>query len=339
MPLEIATLGYVGFDNLGDEAILAGIAGALRSREIFGNASITALTASPERTRILHPGLAPRPRGSLRSLASRLKGTDLFILGGGSLFQDATSIRSVAWYALAARIARTRARRVLWWGHGIGPLRSRWSRRMVATVARNADAITVRDPASAELLKVCGHQGSIEVVPDPAYLLDPPTPAALREGTVVAWRAWGDRTGPPAGAGFVGPVRGIAMHPGDESSLPAGDRLDWMAWNDPLTKVVSSLAGARMVVAVRLHALVFSVVARTPFVAVSYDPKVTALAKATGQGDVCVPIEDCDADALRRAIENVEATWDARHAHLDRVAREFREGAARPARIAEEWFA
>lgn len=268
-----------------------------------------------------------------------MRGTDLFVLGGGSLFQDATSIRSVLWYALAARFARAGARKVLWWGHGIGPLNSPIARRLVAMTARQADAITVRDPASARLLKDCGYRGSVELVPDPAFLLPLPDAPVDRAGTVVAWRSWSGRSGPPSGAWFPEPVRTLPMHPPDAGALPDGERIDWTSMDQPLSRVLSAVASARLVVAVRLHALIFSVVVGTPFVAISYDPKVAALAEATGQQDACIALDECDASRLDAATRRVLDQWPQRHAHLAELARRFRSEAARPAVIAEEWFA
>jgi len=339
MSLDIVALGYFGFNNLGDEAILSGMTSALRNTAVFRDANMTALTFDPGATRRLHPGVTPVPRRPLRTLSRRMPRTDLFVLGGGSLFQDATSLRSVVWYTMAAAIARAKSRRVLWWAHGIGPLHSPIARRLVAMTAHKADAVTVRDPASALLLKECGFSGSVEVVPDPAFLLATPEPKATRAGSVVAWRSWAANSGPPRGAFFPEPVRALPMHPSDDAAFRGDGRIDWLASDSPFPEVLDAIAAARLVVAVRLHALIFATAVATPFVAVSYDPKVTALAESVGEGDACIPLAACDAQALEATIGRVMEGWSDRHARLRAQAGEFRARAARPAHMAAEWFA
>jgi polysaccharide pyruvyl transferase CsaB len=349
--VKIAALGYYGFGNLGDEAVLAGIRRALATETKTRDADFLVLSNDPVGTKTLHPGVTASDRWKWRETVSALKGTDLFILGGGSLLQDATSARSVLWYALAALIARRRARRVLWWGQGIGPLNANVSRQMVRAVANQADAITVRDESSRNLLKEIGAKGSITLVADPAFALEPryPPDSESRPTCAFALRRWkDDRLGRAfAGGDGWGAVGGssplaIPMHlPEDDEYAreTPGENIPRFRWRDSGASVEETLgrfARSELVVAMRLHALIFAARCAVPFVALSYDPKVDALARAAGQEDVLLSVNDVSRDALIAAVERARDTADARRRALADFATARRDQAILPATVAAD---
>jgi polysaccharide pyruvyl transferase CsaB len=351
-PLRVAALGYYGFRNLGDEAVLAGIRRALADQ--FGaGLDLLVLSNSPEDTCRFHAGVRSVDRWSWRAVSFALRGTDLFILGGGSLLQDTTSARSVLWYALMATLARRRARRVLWWGQGIGPLHGGTARRLVRWIARQADAITVRDSESATLLKRIGVRDVIEVVADPAFALDPKPDAGddRRFGCLLALRPW--KTDAIAGVSsrlfqetmtrYASPAALLPMHvPADRvfvETLPGYDAseiqmLDWSAAGATVGTALGWVSRAECVVAMRLHALIFAARCGTPFVALSYDPKVDALARESRQEDVLVPVESFPGDRLFETLHHVRSNAPRRRDQLRDFATDQKRRARRPAEIA-----
>lgn len=347
---RVAALGYYGFGNLGDEAVLAGIRRAV-STEF--DADWLVLSNSPAETEQLHQGVRATNRWKWREAASALKNTDLFIFGGGSLLQDATSARSVIWYALMALLARRRARRVLWWGQGIGPLHSSVSRRLVRLIANQADALTVRDDDSARLLKEVGTRGVLTTVADPAFALTPDTAGITSNSpaAVLSLRAWkNDVLGQAlTGADLVnrlsnltrGPVEAVPMHLPEDTEYARrvlGDTpaFDWRANGRTIEQTLARFAGARLVVAMRLHALIFAARCGVPFVALAYDPKVTALATAAGQTDALLPLEGITKESLLQTGERVLANETERRARLREWGQTQQERALIPARLAAE---
>jgi polysaccharide pyruvyl transferase CsaB len=333
--MKISALGYYGFGNLGDEAVLAGIRTALG--ETFPKAEFLVLTNDAAATQTLHPGVQTANRWRWKDAITALQGTDLFVFGGGSLLQDATSARSVLWYALMAAIARRKAQRVLWWGQGVGPLQSPTSRTLVRLIGNQADAITVRDEKSAALLKELGVKRSIEVVADPAFALTP-APASQPHGVLVALRRW-PGVSPSTLAHALPGATALPMHLPDD--LEAQGELpcyNWQLAGARVEDVLGQVAVAELCVAMRLHALIFAARCATPFVALSYDPKVVALARAAGQDDALLDATTVTPEQLRETIRRVRETSVERRRQLQDFARTERLRAHRPATLASEWF-
>lgn len=347
-PPRVAALGYYGFGNLGDEAVLAGIRQALNA--VAGPTEFLVLSHNPAESERLHPGVRAVNRWRWRDLAAALRGTDLFVFGGGSLLQDATSARSILWYALAALLARRRSRRVLWWGQGIGPLRASSSRRLVRLIANQADVLTVRDPASADLLKEVGSRRSIEVVADPAFVLEPAGAGTRPTNDVLllALRSWRApeplREAVKTVLALPGEITAFPMHLPDDMTFLRGlissevRVVNWQESGGTLSDTLAQFQAARLVVAMRLHALILAARCATPFVALSYDPKVDALARAAGQEDALLTVESLTGARLVDVIQNVQATRAARVEHLQAFSVQQAARAHRPAQIAAQWL-
>jgi polysaccharide pyruvyl transferase WcaK-like protein len=155
---RILISGFYGFDNAGDEAVLAAMLQLFRERR--ANLDLVVLSAAPEATERLH-GVQALPRMSRRVVASAIATCDLFVSGGGSLLQDSTSARSAIYY-LALIYLATRARKpVALYCQGIGPLRRPALRRLTRFVLSRTSLITVRDEESARELHRLGVGGGV----------------------------------------------------------------------------------------------------------------------------------------------------------------------------------
>jgi polysaccharide pyruvyl transferase WcaK-like protein len=93
-----------------------------------------------------------------------------------------------------------------------------------------------------------------------------------------------------------------------------------MAPGADLGAQLAAIGSARLVIGMRLHALVLAAAAGVPAIAVSYDPKVDAFATRVGQtivGNVGAPIDPAAVvAAARRALDSDPAPYRARVAEL-----------------------
>jgi len=167
-PKRILVSGYYGFSNVGDEAILLSMHQALCNA--IPNIEVTVLSAKPEETRREH-GLKAISRLDAMAIWRELRRSDLLISGGGSLFQDLTSSRSLWLYLCVVLLAVLAGCPVMVYAQGIGPLRGRMNRMLVAALLRKTALITVRDQESLDELK------RLNVVNVPAHLTADPVMA------------------------------------------------------------------------------------------------------------------------------------------------------------------
>ncbi len=155
--------GYYGTGNGGDEALLASLLQMLPS-----NVQPLVLSANPKATEKLHQ-VESSDRYLVWSLLKALKRSDLFIWGGGSLMQDATSARNPIYYGGLMGLASGMGLKTIAWAQGIGPLDRSLSRWVTKRVFSACDLITVRDHSSAQML--ANWQIPCIVAPDPVWAL------------------------------------------------------------------------------------------------------------------------------------------------------------------------
>lgn len=322
---DILICGYYGAGNAGDDASLAAVAGRLAAHDPTAR-----LTATVRGRRGGIPA-GVRTVRTLREIKKELKKSRLLVFGGGSLLQDATSLRSLIFYAWVLRKAeRTGCPSVIW--GGVGPLTTRTARRIAARAVRRTDAVYARDSAAAaEFFSL----GARRVIParDPAADTKPEDiPPELEKtipwGRYIAFfprsiaalrRPGGKRTGKKADDALFSALTGAAqrladglgavpvfaaMSPEDNAvcrrmadetggrAIPAGT----------LTPggLVTLAAGADAVIAVRLHAAIFACSADVPTVIVDHDPKTAGF--AADAHIPALPVGGLTADMIADAV-------------------------------------
>ncbi|QZA32412.1 polysaccharide pyruvyl transferase CsaB [Hydrogenibacillus sp. N12] len=329
---HVLIVGYYGFHNAGDDAVLFGILQALKTK--FPGLQATVLSNAPEETARTF-GIRAVNRWRPGPIIRAIRAADFVVVGGGTLLQDRTSPRSPLYYLGITELAKRFGKPVFYYGQGFGPIVHASSRFFIRRVLSGVDLIIMRDAESARELEKTGVRGvPIAVTADPALAIDPAiadrergravladhgrTPK--RPLAVVSVRPWKDRTAhllPLARAldrvadrGFeivfiamqraqdVEPalrVRAAMTRPAAVVRTP----LDFRA-------IFGVIAEADLLIGMRLHALIFAALHGVPFVPLSYDPKIDRFVESVG----LVPplsIEALQADAL---MERIEATMN-----------------------------
>ena len=286
---KVVISGYYGFGNFGDEAILQVLINNLKNI----NADITVISRNPTKTFMTHDVKSVFMFdifGLIRSIAK----SDILISGGGSLLQDVTSKRSLFYYLFVIFLSVLFCKRFIIFAQGIGPIKSKFARKITAKLLKKASLITVRDERSKNLLNEWGLEA--QTVNDPVWGIKTKSPRP--KGKIgVQLREWKYMTD----EFFINLVKIIAKEFENNeiyiySLQNKQDKEICMRFENYLhienpkvkTKVLSDLSVNDMInsmrdleylVAMRYHAIMIGLKYGIKTLAINYDPKVESIAQ------------------------------------------------------------
>jgi polysaccharide pyruvyl transferase CsaB len=305
--------GYIGCGNLGDDAIALGFMEAAHKEYDF-----IILSGNPDATYNQYK-VHSIQRRDMKAVDKAIEACDALVFPGGSIFQDVTSMRSVAYYAQLVKKAKKQGKKVLLLSQGVGPLNRFLGKKMAAGAFRAADAVTVRDPSSAAAIKALGVNRPVKVTADGAFLL--PKADASDEGAsfgVGDMKAVGLSPRPYGGKGEVVALFGelarllfqanyvpvlMEMDKNEDGALiqaisnAQGGRIPDMRKMTSPTQVQGRIARMEAVIAMRLHAGILAATVGIPPLMISYDPKVDAFARQIGIGQA-IPFNGASAQKI-----------------------------------------
>ena len=283
--------GYYGMGNGGDEALLASLLQMLPEQ-----VTPIVLSGDPAQTQERYQ-VETVPRKSLGAILRALWRSDAFIWGGGSLMQDASSVLNPVYYAGLMLLAQLMGKQTIAWAQGIGPLNKQTSRWLTRLALGRCGAISVRDRNSAALLSQW--QRSCLLAPDPVWALDyepvkglwdlpaPRVVVALRphkhlseprlEAIAQALNRFQQATGVCLLLVPFQPSRDLAIAEHIASQLSGAHYIYRL---EQPQQIKGLFRGVEMTIAMRFHALVMSAAEGCRSFAISYDPKVDALAQS-----------------------------------------------------------
>lgn len=235
------------------------------------------------------------------------------IVGGGSLLQDATSFRSLAYYLAILRFALFWGKPILFYGCGLGPFTRTLSRWMVSRVLRRS-FLLLRDEESCHLARQLGTRPSRVVLGvDPVFLLQDllPEKNAHPQKVAVFLRAVGGEKKEVLFRSLrallprVPEMELVAFH----RELD-GDFVDGLATRlgvrsrsfEQTEEVFTYFQGVGMVFSMRFHPLVLATMLEIPWVAFDVDPKLRALASLFS-GENLLSLEGLSPEALTALYE------------------------------------
>ncbi|HEU4388691.1 MAG TPA: polysaccharide pyruvyl transferase family protein, partial [Blastocatellia bacterium] len=353
--MRIVLTGFFGAGNLGDEAILAS--------EIRGfshhspGCSFAVASFSPEFHRAL--GLEAFHARDNAALTDAISRADLLVVGGGGLWQDywgwnpgdlfAPEPSNIAFYARGPLAASALGVPFVLFANGIGPLKDPLTRKTIGSLAELAESVSVRDEESSELLRLCGYQGGIVGVADPAFAIKPdasgviPRTRRLRIG--VAPRLWVHGPAPESFLEMLGQALALVCERQEteliflpfqrsNSAVAEDDRTaivqvrqalrdsqaDIFAVEPETPEAAAGWLGTcDVVLTMRLHGSVLAAVGGVPSVAVAIDPKLTSNARVLLSSDLVVDPSSCTPESIEASVFRALNSRESRVGGLNRT--------------------
>ncbi len=355
----VAILGYYGFGNTGDDALLRAILEDLREQAPMAGPVV--LSFRPQKTRADY-GVQSINRFNLFAIRRLFSRIHLFISGGGSLIQDVTSTKSLLYYLWMIRLAKKKGLPVMLYANGIGPVVKEKDRRRVAPVLNTVDCITLRDEASLQTLRDLGvTKPDITLSADPALGIR----SYDTDGAKRLLQSYGLSDGEPFFCLSIRRWRGAPE--GLDSHFAA--LADYIAQtyhltpvfvpmqyekDIPLCRLVQSKMKKRAVlldqnmdtslilgvmslseaaVAVRLHMLIFGTLLGLPVMGIDYDPKVRGFQTYIGQPYCLQPSQISDG-SWKTSVDSFFQNRSAIRAEIEQILPSLQEKAKQSAVLA-----
>lgn len=302
------------------------------------NFEVSTLSGNPDETYRLY-GINSIARKDMGAVKRAILEHDALVFPGGSIFQDVTSVRSVAYYSQLVKIAKGANKRVAMLAQGVGPLNKFLGKRMALQAYNMADIVSVRDPGSAQSLRSLGLKKKVFVTADMAFLLPPPREIPDQETFKIGDMQTVGLSPRPHGKGkdVVNLFGGLARLLFQAKLMPVLIEMD-RAEDGPLILEISKEQGGKIpdlrkiqtpmqlqqrlvrmdgVIAMRLHAGVLAATVGVPALMVSYDPKVAAFAKLMDFGNAPA-VEGLSSQRLFDRYMEFQKDRDKNRASLDK---------------------
>ncbi len=300
--MKVLISGYYGFYNIGDEAILKSIIEALKNED--PNIEIVVLSNDVEYTKSTYKVDAIN-RWKLSDIYKELLKSDGLISGGGSLFQDVTSSRSIFYYTGIIWLAKLARKPIFIYAQGIGPIEKKNNRRIVGKFFNKVDYITLRDSESMSLLESIGVNKKIEIVPDPVmgfnidnFKFELSKYYTNKDYITISIRDWKKNNNEfqksiastcDSIAEYGINIVFVPMH-GEHDEKASKEIARLMKHNAKvlpkdltMEEKMMYIKGSKLMIGMRLHALIFAANVGTPMIGISYDPKIDSYLKLINQ--------------------------------------------------------
>lgn len=317
--------GYYGFNNTGDEAMIETMSVLLAKR----NYGLIVLSSNPEKTKELY-NVQAYDRYKISDVIKAIRKADIVVSGGGTLFQDITSKKSIWYYLGVVKLAKLLGKKVCVAYQGMGPIDTKLYRDMTKRTLNKkfVKLVALRDKNAIEYAKEIGIKENKTIFSsDMVFMMQPPAKErslkilkdnlhGYTDGQKLigfSVREWKDKDRTDLFAELAdrlvekydarivffpfhkpkdAEISKIIMH-----KMKHEDATTLIPNRYLPSEILGTMGLMDVNIGVRLHSLVFSAVMNVPTIGISYDPKIDGFLEMINMAPVCT-YEDISVDKL-----------------------------------------
>lgn len=324
--------GYYGFNNTGDEAMIETMSMLLAKKDY----RLIVLSSNPEKTQELY-NVQAYDRYKFSEIIKAIKNADIVISGGGTLFQDITSKKSIWYYLGIIKIAQLMRKKICVAYQGMGPINTKLYRKMTKKILnkKSVKLIALRDKHAIEYAKEIGiKENKLLFSSDMVFMMEPPPKERClkilndnvhnyKENEKLigfSVREWKDKDRTDLFAEIAdklvekynarivffpfhkpkdAEISKIIMH-----KMKNEDKATLIPNRYLPSEILGTMGLMDINIGVRLHSLVFSAVTNTPTIGISYDPKIDGFLEMINMTPVCT-YEDINTERILLKVEEM----------------------------------
>lgn len=345
--IKILITGYYGFFNSGDDAILTSMCSDIRALDM--KSEITIISNNPLVTKKEYKTESAY-RFDFKSVIRKIKETDILLMGGGSLLQDRTSTKSLIYYLSILWLAKKFNKKCMIYANGIGPIRRKFNRYITKKVLNKVDVITLREKLSEkELYKLGVNKPIVKVTADPVFnlqtmdinvddILAGENIDTSKPFAAILFRNWKDESK------YVKKIAKVCdyivktydmnilfipmKYPADISvSKSISNKMECNSYilekQYDVNTIIQIIGQTKIVLSMRLHALLYATLKGIPMVGFIYDPKVKYFLEELEMNTIS-DIRDFEVNEVINHIDKMLETYDEFQVSIKEKARHLK---------------
>lgn len=279
--------GYFGFENIGDDAILLSEINFLKKENFIP----IILTKSGKK--IFNEESIDRY--NFLKIIKLKNQFNSFILGGGGIFQDSTSFRSLIYYLSLINLMKFLNKKVILLNIGIGEIKREISKKLLLKTLKKCDLIIFRDEYSYNFFDDLSNKF---ISSDSSFYLN--FQKKEKEDLILVslryfknldlnkFKIFIDRLEEKISLNFE-----FIVFSKEEIELAKYLNLNYFHSQNPV-ETIEKISTSKFLIGTRYHSIIFSILTETPFIGLIYDIKVKNLIDDLGLSNLIYPDDEVE---------------------------------------------